>query len=81
MKTAKELMDEIAQYPTLDLLLDRDPSPTGRPITDAELLRELERQRLDRALFNIKEDERRDKKRGTTPIEEITDDQGDGTGN
>lgn len=75
-KTGKEWMDVITQHPTLDTLLDRDPHAV--PYTDEELLRFIEIMRAQRALFNIKEQEARDKKAGIvkdpeTETQETTD--------
>ena len=74
VKTGPELMAEIASYPSLDLLLDRDPR--AQPITDEELEALILRQRADRALFELRAQEKRDKKRGQealAPTEEEKD--------
>lgn len=60
--TGPELLEYIAQFPTLDQYLDRDPYAV--PLTDSELLLLIQRQRAERALFNIKEQKKRDKKAG-----------------
>lgn len=64
-KTGQEWMEIISRHPTLDILLNR--SPSAIPYTDAELLRIVEIQRAERALFNIKEQARKDKKAGVVP--------------
>lgn len=60
--TGPELMQYIAQFPTLDTYLDRDPY--GVPLTDDELLLLVQKQRAERALFTLKEQKKRDKKAG-----------------
>lgn len=62
MKTGLELLAEIAQYPTLDGLLDRDI--IARPLTDTELELEVKRQRAERAFILLKETAKKDKKAG-----------------
>lgn len=70
-KTGAELLALIAQHPTLDELLDRDPLAV--PYTREELTRIVEIERADRALFNIREQKARDKKDGVEPEENPTD--------
>lgn len=60
MKTGPELMEEIARYPTLDTMLDRNPYAI--PPTREEMKLQIARMRAERALFQIKEQERKDKK-------------------
>lgn len=67
MKTGPELIAEIAKYPTIDVVLDRNP--LSKPYTDEELDAEIERQRLERTLFTVKSDERQDKRKGQEKLE------------
>ena len=60
LKTGPELMEEIARYPTLDILMDRNPYAV--PLTKEEMKLQIARMRAERALFQIKEQERKDKK-------------------
>lgn len=57
-----ELLDHIAEYLTLDALLDRNPHAI--PYTEEELLRIVQLQRADRATFNIKQEAAKNKKAG-----------------
>lgn len=66
--TGKEWVEIIGKHPTLDELLNR--SPYAKPYTDAELLRIVEIERAERALFNIKEEKVRMKREGIEPEEE-----------
>lgn len=61
-KTGQEWVDIIAAHPTMDELLNR--SPFAIPYTDEELMRMVEINRAERALFTIKEQKARDKKAG-----------------
>lgn len=61
MKTGPQLLEEIAKFPTLELMLDRSPHTT--PYSPEELLQIVERERLERTMFNIKTQERKDKRK------------------
>lgn len=73
--TGPELIKYIAQFPTIDHYLDRDPF--AKPLTDAELILLTRTQRAERSLFNVKEQKRKDKKAGV-PTDE-TGESDDGT--
>lgn len=64
--TGPELLAEIAEYPSLDAFLDRDPH--SQPLSDAELALLVKRLRAERALFTIKEQQSKARRAG---IEEV----------
>jgi hypothetical protein len=68
--TGPELMAYIAQFPTVDHYLDRDPY--AQPLSDEELLLLVNKQRGERALFTLKEQKKRDKKAGIVDDTEET---------
>lgn len=61
MKTGPELLVEISQFPTLEILLDRDPH--AKPYNDEELVQLVKRERLERAMASVKDDEKRNKRK------------------
>lgn len=64
--TGPELIDKIGEFPTVDILLDRDPH--AEPYTINALVQLVEAFRRDRARFNIKDEKKAAKKDG---IEEV----------
>lgn len=60
LKTGPELMAEIAKFPTIDIVLDRHPNT----LTPEMWKDQIERFRLERALFTVREQEKKAKKRG-----------------
>lgn len=65
-KNGIELMAEIGKYPTLDTLLDRHLGT--HPITDEEIKQQIARERAERALFHVKEQDRKAKKGGMVEV-------------
>lgn len=61
MKTGPELIEEISKYPTLEQFLDRDPHAI--PYTDVELMQLVKTERLERSLANIKNDDKKSKRK------------------
>lgn len=78
-KTGPELMVELSAFPTLDLLLDRDPH--AKPMSDAELELMVKRERAERAFQTFKQEAKKAKKQGVEELpeqaatEEETDDE------
>lgn len=61
-KGAPELVAEIAQHPTIDRFLDRDPN--AQPFSREELLELVNQERADRARFILAAEAKRAKKQG-----------------
>lgn len=61
-KTGPELLKDIADHKTLDLIMDRNPY--SKPHTDVEAMQLLEIERHERLNFNFKAEKKRDKKAG-----------------
>lgn len=79
MKTGPELMAELSQYPTLELLLDHDIHAV--PMTDDQLELMVKRERAERAFQTFKQDAKKAKRQGVEELpeqaatEEETDDE------
>jgi len=69
--TGVQMMDQIAEHPSIDELLRRNPH--AKPLSDADVLAMIEHRRRQRALFNMKDERRRAKKEGIELKEEPTD--------
>jgi hypothetical protein len=68
-RTGPELIDQIIEFPTLDVILDRDPH--ARPYTDQELEHLVQSERSRRAIYQTKLDKAASKRQGLTEPEKV----------
>jgi hypothetical protein len=60
MTEAGELFEEVGADPTMDAVMRKDP----KAVTDGELLGIVEQKRRERVLFNIREQQKKDRAEG-----------------